>query len=110
MSDESSPRKDMFNKILRTALLLGASRLELEPEKPALILHKGVLRRLEMAPLSPEKMELLLRSTMDDQQWKILEETGEIKFWHAPDIGGQSLRVHVSKDSVKLRLAAYPLG
>jgi Tfp pilus assembly pilus retraction ATPase PilT len=80
----------------------------LEPEQEATAWVKGVAWRLCMAPLSIEKMSLLLHSLMDDQQWKILADTGEIEFSHAPDPNGQQLRIKVFRNQGLIRLEAHP--
>jgi hypothetical protein len=54
-------------------------------------------------------MESLLRAFIDDQQWKILEDTGTVKFLHAPDVGGQELRVKVFKAPGQIRFVARSL-
>src|SRR5262245_51768833 len=106
--DSSLTPEQHVNKVLNTALILGA-HLDWESGQPAKILLDGRHRRLDMAPLPREKMELLLRSIMDGQQWKILEEIGEVEFLHAPDIGGKQLRVKVFTEGGQLRVAAHPV-
>jgi Tfp pilus assembly pilus retraction ATPase PilT len=97
------------NKVFRTALVLGASSVGLESGQSAQVWLNGTPRRLDMAPLSRDKMELLLRSIMDDRQWKALETTGEVEFLHVPDVGGQGLRVKVHQDRDQIRVTAHPL-
>jgi hypothetical protein len=62
-----------------------------------------------MAPLPREKMELLLRSIMDGQQWRTFKLIGEVEFLHAPDISGKQLRVRLFTEGGQLRVAAHPV-
>lgn len=107
--DSSLTPEQHVNRVLNTALILSA-RLDWESGQPARVfLEDGRRYRLDMAPLSREKMELLLRAIMDGQQRKTLEETGEVEFLHAPDGGGRPMKVRAFTKDGQLCIAAHPV-
>jgi hypothetical protein len=108
--DAELTAEQRINKLFRTALLLDAS-LEWESGHSARVSlrREGVPRKVDMVPLSRVEMGLLLQSIMDDRQWKTLEVNGAVEFSHAPDLGGQGLRVRVFTDGSQLHVAAQPL-
>jgi hypothetical protein len=99
-----------INKLFRTALLLDASLVWESSQWPQVSLRRETFSRtVDMAPLPRKEMDSLLRAVMDDRQWSDLQQTGAAEFSHTPDAAGPGLRVSVSANGNRLRVAARPL-
>ncbi len=87
-------REPEVNKLFRTVMKYEASDLHLKVGQPPMMRLKGVIRRMEMKPLSQDEMERLLRPIMSDHHMRIFDETGGADFAHI--IGDDECRFRVN--------------
>ncbi len=67
---------------------------------------RGVIRQMEMKPLSQEDMERLLFPTLSPRQKKILDETGGVDYAHVVGDDESRFRVNLFKQRGKLSVVA----
>src|SRR5436853_3473341 len=82
------------DKLFRMVMKHEGSDLHLKAGLPPMMRLKGVIRRMDMRPLTQEDMERLLYPVLTPRQRKILEETGGIDFAHI--IGNDECRFRVN--------------
>src|SRR5580700_4172095 len=83
-----------------------ASDLHLKAGMPPMMRLKGVIRRMDMRPLTQEDMERLLLPTLNANQRKILDETGGIDYAHVVGNDECRFRVNLFKQRGRLSLVA----
>src|SRR5262249_27804290 len=66
------------NNLFRVVMKHGGSDLHLKAGLPPMMRLKGVIRRMDMRPLSQEDMERLLLPTLKGEQRQILDTTGGV--------------------------------
>jgi twitching motility protein PilT len=98
--DELPPQTDTrrepeINKLFRAVMKFEASDLHLKVGLPAMMRLKGVIRRMDLPPISEEQMEKLIFPIMTPRLRKILEETGGADFAHVVGHDEQRFRVNV---------------
>jgi twitching motility protein PilT len=90
-----SRREPEINKLFRAVMKFEASDLHLKVGLPAMMRLKGVIRRMDLPPISEEQMEKLIFPIMTPRLRKILEETGGADFAHVVGHDEQRFRVNV---------------
>src|SRR5213080_1271103 len=73
-------REPEANKLFRMVMKHQGSDLHLKVGLPPMMRLKGVIRRMDMKPLTQEDMERLLLPTLNDDLKKILHETGGVDY------------------------------
>src|SRR5262245_41027471 len=73
-------REPEVNKLFRMVMKHEGSDLHLKVGLPPMMRLKGVIRRMDMKPLTQEDMERLLFPTLSSAQRKTLEDTGGVDF------------------------------
>lgn len=103
-------REPEVNKLYRVVMKHEGSDLHLKVGQPPMMRLRGVIRRMEMRPLSQEDMERLLLPSLDVKQRKILDETGGVDYGYVvPKLGDQDecrFRVNLFKQRGRLSLVA----
>src|SRR5262245_23685195 len=94
------------NKLFRMVMKYEASDLHLKVGQPPMMRLKGIIRRMEMRPLSQEDMERLVYPTIDPRERRILDETGGIDFAHVIGQDECRFRVNLFKQRGKLSVVA----
>jgi twitching motility protein PilT len=82
------------NRLFRAVMKMEGSDLHLKVGLPPMMRLRGVVRKMDMPPISAEQMEKLLRPITSDQHWRTLEETGGADFAHV--IGNDECRFRVN--------------
>src|SRR5438105_8056274 len=78
------------NVLFRMVMKHEGSDLHLKVGQPPMMRLKGVIRRMEYRPLTQEDMERLLLGTINEDQKKILQDTGGVDYAHV--IGNDECR------------------
>src|SRR5208337_1560709 len=99
-------REPEVNKLFRTVMKFEGSDLHLKVGQPPMLRHKGMIRRMEMRPLTQDDMERLLMPLMGAREKRILEETGGIDFAHVIGNDECRFRVNLFKQRGRLSLVA----
>src|SRR5437899_7952749 len=76
----SAPREPEVNKLFRMVMKHEGSDLHLKVGLAPMMRLKGVIRPMQMKPLTQEDMERLLFPTLGEREVKILDETGGIDY------------------------------
>src|SRR2546426_12555648 len=90
---EARPEPEV-NKLFRMVMKHEGSDLHLKVGLPPMMRLKGLIRQMEMKPLTQEDMERLLVPIMSERLQKIFEETGGADFAHV--IGNDECRFRVN--------------
>jgi twitching motility protein PilT len=102
-----SPKREFeVDKLFRMVMKHEGSDLHLKVGLPPMMRLKGVIRRMDMRPLTQEDMERLLFPTLSPRQRTILDETGGIDFAHIIGADECRFRVNLFKQRGKLSLVA----
>jgi twitching motility protein PilT len=108
--DETMPadvkREPEVNKLFRMVMKYEGSDLHLKVGLPPMMRLKGVIRQMEMRPLSQEDMERLLFAVLKDHHKKILEDTGGADFAYVVGEEEGRFRVNLFYQRGKLSLVA----
>jgi twitching motility protein PilT len=99
-------REPEVNKLFRMVMKYEASDLHLKVSQPPMMRLKGVIRRMDMRPLTQEDMERMIFPIMKDHHKKILEETGGADFAHIVGDDECRFRVNVFMQRGKLSLVS----
>jgi twitching motility protein PilT len=99
-------REPEVNKLFRMVMKYEGSDLHLKVGLPPMMRLKGIIRRMEMKPLSQEDMERLLYPTLSPRLREILEETGGADYSHVIGADECRFRVNLFKQRGKLSLVA----
>lgn len=103
----AEPRKEPeVNKLFRMVMKYEASDLHLKVGQPPMMRLKGVIRRMEMRPLTQEDMERLLFPIMSERAKKIYFETGGADFAHVVGNDECRFRVNVLNQRGRMGLVA----
>lgn len=94
-----------INKLFRVVIKHEASDLHLKAGLPPMMRLAGVLRKMQLPPLSAEEMIDLTFPMLTDRQKRILEETGGIDFAHIMIEGGEECRFRVNLFRQRARLS-----
>jgi twitching motility protein PilT len=97
-------REPEVNKLFRMVMKYEASDLHLKVGQPPMMRLKGVIRRMDMRPLTQPDMERMLFAVMTDHHKKILEETGGADFAYIIGDDECRFRVNVFKQRGRLSL------
>jgi twitching motility protein PilT len=99
-------REPEVNKLFRTVMKHEGSDLHLRAGLPPMMRLKGIIRKMDMPPLSNEHMEKLLFPLLSPRQRDIFDETGGIDFAHVIGDDECRFRVNFFKQRSKLALVA----
>jgi twitching motility protein PilT len=99
-------REPEVNKLFRAVMKHEGSDLHLKAGLPPMMRHRGIIKRMDLPPLSQEHMERLLRPIMSEGGMKVFEDTGGIDFAHVIGQDECRFRVNVLKQRGKWSLVA----
>jgi twitching motility protein PilT len=99
-------REPEVNKLFRMVMKHEGSDLHLKVGLPPMMRLRGVIRAMEMKPLSADDMERLLFPIMSDHHRKQLEDTGGADFAHVVGQEECRFRVNVFKQRGRLSLVS----
>jgi twitching motility protein PilT len=99
-------REFEINKLYRVVIKHEGSDLHLKVGLPPMMRLKGVIRQMEMKPLTQEDMERLLYPTLGPREREILEETGGIDYAHIVGHDECRFRVNLFRQRDKFSLVA----
>jgi twitching motility protein PilT len=99
-------REPEVNKLFRMVMKHEASDLQLKVGQPPMMRLKGVIRRMEMRPLTQEDMERLMFPVMKDHHKDILKNTGGADFAYIIGEDECRFRVNLFYQRGKLSLVA----
>ncbi len=99
-------REPEVNKLFRMVMKYEGSDLHLKVGLPPMMRLKGVIRQMEMRPLTQEDMKRLLFPVMKDHHKKILEDTGGCDFAHVIGEDEGRYRVNLFNQRGRLSLVA----
>jgi twitching motility protein PilT len=101
------PKRDFeVDKLFRKVMKHEGSDLHLKVGLAPMMRLKGLIRKMDMRPLTQEDMERLLYPTLNPRQRKILEDTGGVDFAHIIGADECRFRVNLFKQRGKLSLVA----
>jgi twitching motility protein PilT len=101
-----APKELEVNKLFRMVMKYEASDLHMKVGLPPMMRLRGVIRQMDMKPLSQKDMERLLYPMLDQRLDKILEETGGVDFAHVVGDDECRFRVNLFKQRGHLSVAA----
>src|ERR1700724_2187616 len=91
------------NKLFRMVMKHEGSDIHLKVGQPPMMRLKGVIRRMDMRPLTQEDMERLFYPLLTERQRKILDEEGGVDYsWI---VGQDECRLRVSLFKQRRRLS-----
>ncbi|MFN4261806.1 MAG: type IV pilus twitching motility protein PilT [Gemmataceae bacterium] len=99
-------REPEVNKLFRMVMKHEGSDLHLKVGLPPMMRLKGVIRQMDMRPLTQEDMERLLHPIMSSKQRETLDETGGCDFAHIIGQDECRFRVNLFKQRGKYSLVA----
>src|SRR5579871_1820300 len=99
-------REPKINVLFRTVMKHEGSDLHLKVGLPPMMRLKGVIRKMELPPISQEQMERLFFEIMSPKQRETLEETGGSDFAHVIGQDECRFRVNILKQRGYLGLVA----
>jgi twitching motility protein PilT len=99
-------REPEVNKLFRMVMKYEGSDLHLKVGQPPMMRLKGIIRRMEMKPLSQEDMERLLYPTLSPRLRKDLEDTGGCDYSHVVGQDECRFRVNLFRQRGRLSLVA----
>src|SRR5438270_4319017 len=99
-------REPKINVLFRTVMKHEGSDLHLKVGLPPMMRLKGVIRRMELPPISSEQMDRLFFEIMTPRQRETLEETGGADFAHVIGQDECRFRVNILKQRGYLGLVA----
>src|SRR6185437_4932963 len=105
---ESMPNEPEANKLFRMVIKHKGSDLHLKVGLPPAMRLAGVLRQMQLPPLSESEMERLMFPLLSARQKTILEDTGGIDYAHIVKEGDDEVRFRVNlfRQRGKLSLVA----
>ena len=94
-AEPKDPRREPeVNKLFRVVMKHEASDLHLKVGLPPMMRLKGIIRKMEMRPLTQDDMERLLLPHLTERQRGILEDEGGVDFCYV--VGQDECRFRVS--------------
>ena len=106
---DGSPSEPEANKLFRMVMKYKGSDLHLKVNRPPAMRLTGVLREMQLPPLSDADMERLMYPLLSTRQRTSLEDEGGVDFAHIvfdPDGTETRFRVNLFKQRGKLSLVA----
>src|SRR5262249_28193373 len=97
-------REPEVNKLFRSVMKHEGSDLHLKVGLPPMLRHRGIIKKMDLPPLSQENMERLLMPIMNEKQMKVFDETGGIDFAHVIGNDESRFRVNVLRQRGKWSL------
>jgi len=94
------------NKLFRAVMKHEGSDLHLKAGLPPMMRHKGIIKKMDLPPLSQEHMERLLLPIMSEKSRRVFDETGGADFAHVIGHDECRFRVNVLKQRGKWSLVA----
>src|SRR5579863_2988955 len=70
------------NKLFRSVMKHQGSDLHLKAGLPPMMRHKGIIKKMDLPPISQEQIEKLLNPIISEKHMRTFEETGGIDFAH----------------------------
>src|SRR4051812_47821299 len=93
--DDRAPAKEPeVNKLFRAVMKHEGSDLHLKVGLPPMMRHRGIIKKMDLPPLSQEQMEKLLIPIMGKKNIAVFEDTGGADFAHV--IGNDESRFRVN--------------
>src|SRR5947209_432720 len=99
-------REPKINVLFRTVMKHEGSDLHMKVGLPPMMRLKGVIRKMELPPVSSEQMERLFFEIMSPRQRETLDETGGADFAHVIGQDECRFRVNILKQRGYLGLVA----
>jgi twitching motility protein PilT len=99
-------REPECNKLFRMVMKHEGSDLHLKVGLPPMMRLKGLIRRMEMRPLSQEDMERLLLPILNEKQRKILDDEGGVDLSYVVGQDECRFRVNLFRQRGRLSLVA----
>jgi twitching motility protein PilT len=99
-------REPEVNKLFRMVMKHEGSDLHLKVGLPPMMRLKGIIRQMQMDPLTQEDMERLIYPTLQHHHREILERTGGVDYAHVVGNDECRFRVNLFKQRGKLSLVA----
>lgn len=99
-------REPEVNKLFRAVMKHEGSDLHLKVGLPPMMRHRGIIKKMDLPPLSQEQMEKLLLPIMSEKSQRVFEETGGADFAHVIGNDECRFRVNMLKQRGKWSLVA----
>jgi len=99
-------REHEVNKLFRAVMKHEGSDLHLKAGLPPMMRHRGIIKKMDLPPLSQEHMERLLTPIMSEKSKKNFEDTGGADFAHIIGQDECRFRVNMLKQRGKWSLVA----
>src|SRR5262245_29852001 len=94
------------NKLFRAVMKHEGSDLHLKAGLPPMMRHRGLIKKMDLPPLSQENMERLLSPIMGEKHLRTFDETGGADFAHVIGNDECRFRVNVLRQRGKWSLVA----
>src|SRR5947208_7204892 len=99
-------REPEVNKLFRAVMKHEGSDLHLKVGLPPMMRHRGLIKKMDLPPLSQEQMERLLLPIMSQKAQVVFEDTGGADFAHIIGADESRFRVNMLKQRGKWSLVA----
>jgi twitching motility protein PilT len=99
-------REHEVNKLFRAVMKHEGSDLHLKAGLPPMMRHRGIIKKMDLPPLSQEHLERLLTPIMSEKSKKNFEDTGGADFAHIIGQDECRFRVNMLKQRGKWSLVA----
>jgi twitching motility protein PilT len=94
------------NKLFRSVMIHSGSDLHLKAGLPPMMRHKGIIKKMDMPPISQEQIEKLLSPIISEKHMRVFDEVGGIDFAHVIGNDEGRFRVNVLRQRGKWSLVA----
>jgi twitching motility protein PilT len=94
------------NKLFRAVMKHEGSDLHLKVGLPPMMRHRGIIKKMDLPPLTQENMEKLLMPIMTEKSLRVFDDTGGIDFAHVIGNDESRFRVNVLRQRGKWSLVA----
>src|SRR5262245_35312020 len=94
------------NKLFRAVMKHEGSDLHLKVGLPPMMRHRGIIKKMDLPPVTQEQMEKLLLPIMSEKQQRNLDEVGGADFAHVIGNDESRFRVNVLRQRGKWSLVA----
>src|SRR5262245_44359971 len=94
------------NKLFRAVMKHEGSDLHLKVGLPPMMRHRGIIKKMDLPPLTQENMEKLIMPIMTEKSLKVFDDTGGIDFAHVIGNDESRFRVNVLRQRGKWSLVA----
>lgn len=99
-------REPEVNKLFRSVMKHEGSDLHLKVGLPPMMRHRGLIKRMDLPPLTQEHMERLLVPILSEKAMRVFEDTGGIDFAHVIGNDECRFRVNIMRQRGKWSLVA----